>query len=387
MRRLPRGSQLKCLTRWSRRRRRRSMPGRGQRVVEQPACRSNEWMPFEIFPITGLLADEHQAARAGPSPNTVCVARFQRSQARQSCAAARTTVSVLRKAFERQPRRTILQTPSGVPPGCGLRRGDPRRCAGGPRALARFIALPRETLRAGPSSDIAARSRHCGASQTGRGCHAGSSLIRRGRVPRAHFLADVAAVDVRADRLRRSASGISPRCSMVRYEMQRVGVEHAGRDERLRRARLEAQRAGAALIERRRVGVERQAADDLGEEDPRPELGMDHAACSCRSTRRRHAARRRAPGPGPVSTYGAASNGSGCTSCIQATSASSRRADAPRGSRRPTRSARCGRASDRRTRSNTAGRCCRRVAGDDHRSAPTAARCRTSARRSADRAR
>ena len=54
-------------------------------------------------------------------------------------------------------------------------------------------------------------------------------------------------------------------------------VEHAGRDQRLRRTRVEAQRAGAALIERRRVGLERQAADDLAEEDPRPELRVDHA--------------------------------------------------------------------------------------------------------------
>ena len=86
-------------------------------------------------------------------------------------------------------------------------------------------------------------------------------------------------------RSRRRASRRRPRCSTGNAPSmldRQVGdaarrVEHA----RLRRARgrtrLEAQRAGAALIERRRVRLERQAADDLGQEDPRPERRVDHA--------------------------------------------------------------------------------------------------------------
>ena len=70
---------------------------------------------------------------------------------------------------------------------------------------------------------------------------------------------------------------MAPRSSIVRYEMQRVESSTPGADERLRRARLEAQRAGAALVERRRVDLERQAADDLAEKQPRAELGVDDA--------------------------------------------------------------------------------------------------------------
>ena len=54
-------------------------------------------------------------------------------------------------------------------------------------------------------------------------------------------------------------------------------IEHAGRDDRMRRTRVEAERAGAALIERRRIHLERQAADDRAEKDPRPEPRVDDA--------------------------------------------------------------------------------------------------------------
>ena len=49
-------------------------------------------------------------------------------------------------------------------------------------------------------------------------------------------------------------------------------------DERPGRAGLQAQRARAALVERRRVHRERQGADDLRQEQPRAELGVDEAA-------------------------------------------------------------------------------------------------------------
>src|SRR5262249_58448890 len=45
----------------------------------------------------------------------------------------------------------------------------------------------------------------------------------------------------------------------------------------MRRTRLDAERARAALIERRRIDLERQAADDGGQEDERAELRVDDA--------------------------------------------------------------------------------------------------------------
>ena len=57
-----------------------------------------------------------------------------------------------------------------------------------------------------------------------------------------------------------------------------AGVQHTRRDQRLRRTGLDAPRAHAALVEGRLVGRKRQAADNLGEEDERPKLGVDHAA-------------------------------------------------------------------------------------------------------------
>ena len=67
------------------------------------------------------------------------------------------------------------------------------------------------------------------------------------------------------------------RSSIVRYERQRVRIEHARLDERAGRTRLETARAAAALLEPLRVGLERQRADDLAEKQPRAELGVDQA--------------------------------------------------------------------------------------------------------------
>src|SRR5215510_5473999 len=55
------------------------------------------------------------------------------------------------------------------------------------------------------------------------------------------------------------------------------GIEHAWRADRVRRAGFNAERARTALIERRGVRFQIQAADDLAEEDPRTELGIDDA--------------------------------------------------------------------------------------------------------------
>src|SRR6185312_2681805 len=97
-----------------------------------------------------------------------------------------------------------------------------------------------------------------------------------GRVPRTYFLADVAAVHVRAHRrveFRRDVAALLDR--QVRDAA--VRIDDAGRDDRLRLARLDAERARAALIERRPIAFQIEAADDLGEKDPRALLRVDHA--------------------------------------------------------------------------------------------------------------
>ena len=54
-------------------------------------------------------------------------------------------------------------------------------------------------------------------------------------------------------------------------------VEHAGIDERSCRTRIQAAGARAALLEPFGVGLEVERADDLAEEQPRPELRVDQA--------------------------------------------------------------------------------------------------------------
>ena len=54
-------------------------------------------------------------------------------------------------------------------------------------------------------------------------------------------------------------------------------VEHTGLDERAGRARRQAQRARSTLIEHRLAGLEIEVGDDLGQEDPGTELGIDQA--------------------------------------------------------------------------------------------------------------
>jgi hypothetical protein len=66
MRRLPRGSHLKCFTALVSQTRRRSMPGRDERLVEQAARRPDERMASTIFDVSRLLADEQQVGVPRP---------------------------------------------------------------------------------------------------------------------------------------------------------------------------------------------------------------------------------------------------------------------------------------------------------------------------------
>ena len=70
----------------------------------------------------------------------------------------------------------------------------------------------------------------------------------------------------------RSASSISPRCSIVRYEMQRRASSTYGRDERARGARVEAGGARAAAIRQRVVEDERGRGQHDPDEEQRAEL-------------------------------------------------------------------------------------------------------------------
>src|SRR2546426_1503788 len=60
-----------------------------QSLIQQLSGRTHEGMTSEIFSISGLLANEDDFSMCAPSPNTVWVARSQRSQALQLAAATR----------------------------------------------------------------------------------------------------------------------------------------------------------------------------------------------------------------------------------------------------------------------------------------------------------
>src|SRR5205823_11528146 len=99
---------------------------------------------------------------------------------------------------------------------------------------------------------------------------------RRRRIPRTHFLADVAAVYVRADGGTHCLGDVAAQLDREIRDAA-IRVEDARRDDRTGRTRLEAQRARAAAIERREVDLERQTANDHAEENPRSDLGIDDA--------------------------------------------------------------------------------------------------------------
>ena len=137
-----------------------------------------------------------------------------------------------------------------------------------PCAFVRCIGLPLSASTSS-SSERLTRVRRSTRSHAGRGCQAGSSDRGARCVPRADLLADVAAVDVRADAgakrrrgFRRAARSSGTRCSAssrARPARRCACVGHASMTER----------AAAALIERRRIHLERQAADDGRRETPR----------------------------------------------------------------------------------------------------------------------
>ena len=65
---------------------------------------------------------------------------------------------------------------------------------------------------------------------------------------------------------------------MVRYEMHLVASTTCASTMAPGRTGVDAQGAGAALIERRRIGLELETGRDTGEKHPRALLAIDHAA-------------------------------------------------------------------------------------------------------------
>jgi hypothetical protein len=89
------------------------------------------------------------------------------------------------------------------------------------------------------------------------------------------------------------------------------------------RTRLDALGAAAALLEPLRVGLERERRDDLAEEQPRSDLGVDETRVLADPSKPAYCAYTRSC-TGPVSTYARASNGAPAPSRIQSSSPSIR---------------------------------------------------------------
>ena len=263
----------------------RCRPPRSARSSSLPAGPTNGW-PARSSASPGCSPTSISRARRAPSPNTVCVPRFHRSHA-AAVAASRTFGSVGRSGAVPDRSAGLLAAPVrqhqlldrprdmlerrsvagrllvSAAPRCSVRR----RCCRS-RLPVRRSRLRRELI-ALPAAARAARR----PTSTDR---AAAAIQHRPRLPRRVVAWTAAATAFHgqtswqmsqpytcvpiAGAMR--AGNVAPQLDrQVRNAARRI--EHAGRDQRLRRARLEAQRAGAALIERRRVDLERQAADDL----------------------------------------------------------------------------------------------------------------------------
>ena len=129
----------------------------------------------------------------------------------------------------------------------------------------------------------------------------------------------------RACRARRDTPRECSTAVLDRQVRQAAGrVEDARLDERAGRTGLETRVQLTALLQPLRVGLERQRADDLAEEEPGAELGVDQAGVLANPARARHTARRRAPAPGRCRRRRAPRTAPGDSARIQARSASSR---------------------------------------------------------------
>ena len=139
--------------------------------------------------------------------------------------------------------------------------------------LMRRIALP-SVVRRKVSSSHAQSASSPGASSAGRTSKSASGLRGRELVPRADELAVVAAVDAVADR-----GAEFDRDRAVRFDRQvrdaAARVERVRRDDRLRRADVDARAAAAAVrADRRRLG-QSEIDEDLAEEEHRAAFAVE----------------------------------------------------------------------------------------------------------------
>src|SRR5687767_2366071 len=119
MRRLPRGSHLKCLTTFVTYTSLRSMPASSSaRSRSLPAGPTKGW-PARSSASPGCSPTSITSALRGPSPNTVCVPRLYRSHALHPAATSRTAFRVGRSGS-----RSLTGSP-----GFGSRDAGPRRSA------------------------------------------------------------------------------------------------------------------------------------------------------------------------------------------------------------------------------------------------------------------
>src|SRR5688572_26065018 len=301
MRRLPRGSHLKCFTTLVRYTRLRSIPAcSSARSSSFPAGPTNGW-PARSSASPGCSPTSISSARDGPSPKTVRVPTLYRSHALQCFAifltAARvgrsgsksgTGVPGLTSSLSSGPfdmflhhrvltgRCVMLSQRTDRVRISGVGDGDRKIPAQPPHAGTLHRATPqqRAQLIIGPLPQIEQRGCIETVTRKPRGILAATGGWRE--VPGADFLADVAAIGVRTNR--RPVLDRDRTLQLDREVRQAApGVEDIRPDERPCRARFDAQGALAALIERRPVRRKGKVADDLGEEQPGAMLLVDQA--------------------------------------------------------------------------------------------------------------
>ena len=254
--------------------------------------------------------------------------------------------------IQRRGRIGRRQLRGGIRQRCG-------ECAGGRRGASRCPSSPRARPRPSAGTD----RRATGSARPSRGCHAGSSLARRAPVPRTHVLADVAAVDLRANR---RPQRLVHRAARLDREIRQAArrVDDVGLDDG---ARSDTRRDSACTCRtdrRRRVRLELGVRENLAQEQPRAERRVDQARVLADPAEARPARRTRAPArarcPRTKTPRTRARRRRPSTAAARAAARAARR-----GSRRPTRSARStARPGSADAPSSTAGPCCRRTASE-----------------------
>ena len=224
-------------------------------------------------------------------------------------------VTRARAASPRSARRFAPRRPAGRGPRAPARR---RRC----RVTTARLRRSRETVsrviaepRTNPCrSKSERRHRACASGASRPAARLPGRIERRERreIPGTDVLADVAAEQMAADRrplrFRNRALQLDRE---IRDAARRIDLVFV--DDRAGRTRVDAQRAGAALIGDDLVGGQLEADGDARQQHPRAELRVDEAGVLADPAKARRAARSTRSCTWCLSTKIAASNGSPCT--------------------------------------------------------------------------